>query len=435
MVRVTNEEINAENLFGLAQTLWPINRSITGEGFLMSLKILMQNGFEDMELVRTDSGSKVFDWTVPLVWNVREAYIRSPDGSIICNFQDNNLHLVGYSIPVNCKVSLSDLQNHLYSLPEQPNAIPYVTSYYEELWGFCISQDQREELIPGDYEVVIESTLESGSLIYGELFIPGETEEEVLISTYLCHPSMANNEISGPVVASALARWLKSLPSRKYSYRFVVVPETIGSICFINNNLENLKQKTVAGFNVSCVGDERTYSFLPSRHGNTLSDRAAKYALDNFVESYQKYDWRDRGSDERQYCSPGVDLPIASIMRSKYGTYPEYHTSLDTLGNVVTGDGLYGGFQIIRSVLEIIEINCKPIATNLCEPQLGKRNLYPKTSIKGNYSKEVKMLQDILSWCDGSNDLIDMARILKTSIETVNSLVKVLASHNLIKFG
>jgi aminopeptidase-like protein len=435
MVRVTNEEINAENLFGLAQTLWPINRSITGEGFLMSLKILMQNGFEDMELVRTDSGSKVFDWTVPLVWNVREAYIRSPDGSIICNFQDNNLHLVGYSIPVNCKVSLSDLQNHLYSLPEQPNAIPYVTSYYEELWGFCISQDQREELIPGDYEVVIESTLESGSLIYGELFIPGETEEEVLISTYLCHPSMANNEISGPVVASALARWLKSLPSRKYSYRFVVVPETIGSICFINNNLENLKQKTVAGFNVSCVGDERTYSFLPSRHGNTLSDRAAKYALDNFVESYKKYDWRDRGSDERQYCSPGVDLPIASIMRSKYGTYPEYHTSLDTLGNVVTGDGLYGGFQIIRSVLEIIEINCKPIATNLCEPQLGKRNLYPKTSIKGNYSKEVKMLQDILSWCDGSNDLIDMARILKTSIETVNSLVKVLASHNLIKFG
>ena len=243
----------------------------------------MENGFEEMKLVGTNSGSKVFDWTVPLVWNVRDAYIRSPDGSVICNFQDNNLHLVGYSIPVNCKVSLSELQNHLYSLPEQPNAIPYVTSYYEELWGFCISHDQREKLIPGDYEVFIDSTLESGSLFYGELFIPGETEEEVLISTYLCHPSMANNEISGPVVASALARWIKSLPSRKYSYRFVVVPETIGSICFISNNLESLKKKTVAGFNVSCVGDERTYSFLPSRNGNTLSDRAAEYALDNFV--------------------------------------------------------------------------------------------------------------------------------------------------------
>jgi len=434
MMKVMNKEINGENLFELAQTLWPINRSITGEGFLTSLKILMENGFEEMKLVGTDSGSKVFDWTVPLVWNVRDAYIRSPDGSVICNFQDNNLHLVGYSIPVNCKVSLSELQNHLYSLPEQPNAIPYVTSYYEELWGFCISHDQREKLIPGDYEVFIDSTLESGSLFYGELFIPGETEEEVLISTYLCHPSMANNEISGPVVASALARWIKSLPSRKYSYRFVVVPETIGSICFISNNLESLKKKTVAGFNVSCVGDERTYSFLPSRNGNTLSDRAAEYALDNFVEAYQKYDWRDRGSDERQYCSPGVDLPIASIMRSKYGAYPEYHTSLDTLGNVVTKEGLYGGFQIIRSILEIIEINCNPKVTNLCEPQLGKRNLYPKTSMKGNYSKEVKLLQDILSWCDGSNDLINIARILETSIHAVNSAVKVLASHDLIEF-
>jgi aminopeptidase-like protein len=434
MMKVMNKEINGENLFELAQTLWPINRSITGEGFLTSLKILMENGFEEMKLVGTNSGSKVFDWTVPLVWNVRDAYIRSPDGSVICNFQDNNLHLVGYSIPVNCKVSLSELQNHLYSLPEQPNAIPYVTSYYEELWGFCISHDQREKLIPGDYEVFIDSTLESGSLFYGELFIPGETEEEVLISTYLCHPSMANNEISGPVVASALARWIKSLPSRKYSYRFVVVPETIGSICFISNNLESLKKKTVAGFNVSCVGDERTYSFLPSRNGNTLSDRAAEYALDNFVEAYQKYDWRDRGSDERQYCSPGVDLPIASIMRSKYGAYPEYHTSLDTLGNVVTKEGLYGGFQIIRSVLEIIEINCNPKVTNLCEPQLGKRNLYPKTSMKGNYSKEVKLLQDILSWCDGSNDLINIARILETSIHAVNSAVKVLASHDLIEF-
>ena len=435
MVQEMNNETNGENLFSLAQTLWPINRSITGEGFLSSLKILMQSGFEGMELVETATGSRVFDWTVPLVWNVRDAYIRCPDGQVICNFKDNNLHLVGYSIPVNCKVSLSELQNHLFSLPEQPNAIPYVTSYYEERWGFCISQDQREKLMPGDYEVVIDSTLEPGSLVYGQLLIPGDTQEEVLISTYLCHPSMANDQISGPVVASALARWIKSLSNRRYSYRFVVVPETIGSISFISKNLETLKDKTIAGFNISCVGDERAYSFLPSRQGNTLSDRAAEYALDNFVESYQRYDWRDRGSDERQYCSPGVDLPIASIMRSKYGTYPEYHTSLDTLGNVVTAEGLHGGFKIIQSALEIIEINCRPAATNLCEPQLAQRNLYPTLSLKGNYTKETKLLKDILAWSDGEHDLIDISRKLETSIFTIGSLVKVLASNNLISIG
>lgn len=435
MVQEMNNETNGENLFSLAQTLWPINRSITGEGFLSSLKILMQSGFEGMELVETATGSRVFDWTVPLVWNVRDAYIRCPDGQVICNFKDNNLHLVGYSIPVNCKVSLSELQNHLFSLPEQPNAIPYVTSYYEERWGFCISQDQREKLMPGDYEVVIDSTLEPGSLVYGQLLIPGDTQEEVLISTYLCHPSMANDQISGPVVASALARWIKSLSNRRYSYRFVVVPETIGSISFISKNLETLKDKTIAGFNISCVGDERAYSFLPSRQGNTLSDRAAEYALDNFVESYQRYDWRDRGSDERQYCSPGVDLPIASIMRSKYGTYPEYHTSLDTLGNVVTAEGLHGGFKIIQSALEIIEINCRPAATNLCEPQLAQRNLYPTLSLKGNYTKETKLLKDILAWSDGEHDLIDISRKLETSIFTIGSLIKVLANNNLISIG
>lgn len=429
---MTIENVSGADLFVLAQTLWPINRSITGEGFLTSLEILMQNGFENMELVGTESGSKVFDWTVPSVWNVKDAYIKSPNGEIICNFHENNLHLVGYSMPVHEIVSLSELQRHIYSLPDQPDAIPYVTSYYEERWGFCMSQLQRDKLIPGEYEVVIDSSLVQGSLYYGELFIPGKTEKEILISTYLCHPSMANNELSGPVVASAIAKWVKSLSDRKYSYRFVVVPETIGSICFISRNISNLRKNTIAGYNVTCVGDERTYSFLPSRAGNTLSDKAAEYTLENFVETFEKYDWRDRGSDERQYCSPGVDLPIASIMRSKYGTYPEYHTSLDTLGEVVTPDGLSGGFEILKTALEVIEINSKPKAINLCEPQLGKRNLYPTTSIKGNYSKESKLLQDILAWSDGEHDLIDIARKLETSIFTIGSLINVLADNDLV---
>ena len=427
--------LTAEKLFMLATKLWPINRSITGKGFMESLNILEKNGLQGIEIFSLPSGAKVFDWTIPLEWNVEDAYLITPSGKKICDFKKNNLHLMGYSIPIKTKVTLDDLQGHLYSLTDQPNAIPYVTSYYAEKWGFCISENEREKLEDGIYEVFIDTTLDRGFLHYGELFIQGNTNQEVLISTYLCHPSMANNELSGPVVLSALAYWIRKLPNKKYSYRFVVVPETIGSISFISRNLVNLKKNVIAGFNVTCVGDNRDYSYLPSRNGNTLSDRVAKNVLTHFTEGFTSYSWTDRGSDERQYCSPGVDLPIASIMRSKYGSYPEYHTSLDTLGDVVTPEGLWGGFQILQKAIETIEANCYPSATNLCEPQLGMRNLYPNTSKKGIYDFQSKLMQNVLTWSDGHHDLIDISEKTNVPVLKILEIVGILESNNLVSIA
>lgn len=426
------ESFTPEKLFALAKKLWPINRSITGKGFLDSLNILEQNGLEGIGICSVPSGTKVFDWTVPLEWSVQDAYIITPSGEKICSFRENNLHLLGYSIPTKLRLTLDDLQEHLYSLADQPDAIPYVTSYYEEKWGFCITESKREKLEEGIYEVFIDSTLKKGYLNYGELYFQGDSTQEVLISTYLCHPSMANNELSGPVVFSALASWIRSMPSRKYSYRFVIVPETIGSISFLSRNLSALKKNVIAGFNVTCIGDNRGYSYLPSRNGRTLSDRVAKNVLTHFTEGFTSYSWTDRGSDERQYCSPGVDLPIASIMRTKYGEYPEYHTSLDTLGDVVTPEGLWGGFHILLRAIETIEANCYPRATNLCEPQLGLRNLYPNTSKKGIYDFQSKLIQNVLTWSDGFHDLIEISEELNVSALKILEVVEILVDNNLV---
>lgn len=426
------ESFTPEKLFALANKLWPINRSITGKGFMDSLKILEKNGLEGITLISIPSGTKVFDWTVPLEWNVKDAYIVTPSGKKICDFKENNLHLLGYSIPTKSLLALADLQKNLYSLADQPDAIPYVTSYYEKKWGFCISKNERERLEEGMYEVFIDSSLENGTLNYGELYIPGNSKQEVLISTYLCHPSMANNELSGPVVISALASWIRNMPSRKYSYRFVIIPETIGSIAFLSKNLVSLKKNVIAGFNVTCIGDNRDYSYLPSRNGKTLSDRVAKNVLTHFTEGFTSYSWNDRGSDERQYCSPGVDLPVASIMRTKYGNYPEYHTSLDTLGDVVTPEGLWGGFQILLRAIETIEANCYPRATNMCEPQLGMRNLYPNTSKKGSYDPQSKLLQNVLTWSDGFHDLIDISEKINVPALKILEAVEILSYNNLV---
>ena len=291
---------------------------------------------------------------LPEEWHVNEAYIIDPEGKKICDFSKNNLHLVGYSSPFRGKMQLNDLQKYLHSLPDQPNAIPYITSYYERKWGFCLTQKQRDDLIEGQYEVMIDSKIFKGQLNYGELILPGKSEKEVFLSTYICHPSMANNELSGPTVLTFLAKWLSELKNRNYTFRLIFIPETIGSISYLSKNLEYLK-KVIAGFNISCVGDERSYSYLPSRNGNTISDKVAKHVLKWTDPNYKIYSWLDRGSDERQYCAPGVDLPIASILRTKYGEYPEYHTSLDNLDEVVTPKGLDGGYWILRRAIEALK--------------------------------------------------------------------------------
>jgi len=419
-------------IHNLAKKFWKINRSITGEGVRFTLEIIKKDYLQNLLIHSVPSGTKVFDWIVPMEWHVDEAYIIAPGGNKICDFSINNLHLVGYSIPFCGKMKLNDLKNHLYSLPEQPNAIPYVTSYYKEHWGFCITQKQKESLVDGDYEVVINTKLFSGNLNYGEIILPGKSDKEVFLSTYICHPSMANNEISGPVVLTYLAKWLQDLTCRNYTYRIVFVPETIGSIAYISKNFKSLKKNVFAGFNISCVGDDRSYSYLPSRNGKTISDRIAKHVLKWTDPNYIKYNWSDRGSDERQYCAPGIDLPIASILRTKYGMYPEYHTSLDNLHEVVTPKGLNGGYLVLKKTLELIEKNKIYKTNTLCEPYLLKKEgLYPSVSIK-NKNLESRRLLDIISYCDGEHSLLDIAEKINVPAWYLYEHVDKLIQHDLI---
>ena len=362
-------------IYALAKELFPINRSITGSGVRKSLKILQKIN-KDLKIKGIPSGTKVFDWIIPQEWNVDEAWIKDSKNRKIIDFKNNNLHLMGYSLSVSKKITLKDLKKNLYSIKDKPNAIPYVTSYYKKKWGFCLSFNLLKNLKEDIYEVKIKSKFKKGFLNYGELIIPGKTKKEILLSTYICHPSMANNELSGPCVAIHLSKWIKSMKNRNYSYRIVFVPETIGSIAYLSKNYKKMIKNTVAGFNLTCLGDDRAYSYLPSRQENSLSDVIAKHVLKWTFKDYKSYSWLEKGSDERQYCSPGIDLPVATIMRTKYGEYPEYHTSDDNLINVVTPKGLQGGYEIIKKAITAIEMNCNPLMKIKCEPMLSKYGLY-----------------------------------------------------------
>jgi aminopeptidase-like protein len=414
-----------EDIYRLCEVLWPITRSITGNGVRETLSIIQQE-ISNLTIHEVPTGTQCFDWKIPKEWNIKDAYIIDPDGKKIIDFQDSNLHVVSYSTPINQTVPLAELQEHLYSLPEQPNAIPYVTSYYEERWGFCLTENQRKTLKEGNYQVCINSELSDGSLTYGELIIHGKSEKEVFLSTYVCHPSMANNELSGPAVTTYLAKWIKSQP-REYTYRIIFIPETIGSICYLSKNIDAMKKNIVAGYNISCVGDDNAYSYLPSRNENTISDRVALHVLENLHLDFVKYSYLDRGSDERQYCSPGVDLPIASVMRTKYGEYREYHTSLDNL-DYISSRGLYGAYKVLTKCIECIECNKIYKAAILCEPQMGRRNLRPTLGASTSMATDVKLMSNILVYADGEYDLLDMANKFNISIfellESVDILVK-----------
>jgi aminopeptidase-like protein len=417
--------------YALARELFPICRSLTGPGVRQTLRIL-QRELPALTLHEVPSGTRCFDWTVPPEWSIREAYIATEDGRRIVDFANHNLHVVGYSTPIDAVMSLEELRPHLYSLPDQPDAIPYVTSYYRERWGFCLSQRQLDSLTPGRYRVKIDSTLATGSLTYGELLIPGERQDEIFLSTYVCHPSMGNNEVSGPVVTTKVARWLATLPARRFSYRIVFIPETIGSLVYLSRNLEVMKRRIVAGFNVTCVGDERAYSYLPSRQGDSLADRAALHVLRHQAgaDGFVRYSYLDRGSDERQYCSPGVDLPVASIMRTKYGEYPEYHTSLDDL-SLISPAGLSGGIVAIAKAILAIEMNGRYRATVLGEPQLGRRGLYPTLSTRGA-GLMVRRLMDVLAYSDGKHDLLAIADLLGVPVWELSEVAKQLLAHELL---
>lgn len=418
--------------YDLACELFPICRSLTGPGVRQTLHIL-QRELPELTLHEVPSGTQCFDWTVPLEWSIREAYIATEDGRRIVDFANHNLHVVGYSIPVDAVMSLDELRPHLFTLPDLPDAIPYATSYYKEGWGFCLPHRQMQSLGPGPYRVKIDATLAPGSLTYGELLIQGERREEIFLSTYVCHPSMANNELSGPVVTTGVARWLRTLPARRYSYRIVFIPETIGSLVYLSRNLPEMKRRIVAGFNVTCVGDDRAYSYLPSRQEDSLADRAALHALCHQAgaDGFVRYSFLDRGSDERQYCSPGVDLPVASIMRSKYGAYPEYHTSLDDL-SLISPAGLGGAIAAIAKAILTVELNGRYRATVLGEPQLGRRGLYPSLGAARDGHRVARRLVDVFAYCDGKRDLLAIADLLGVPLWELADLARQLLTHGLL---
>ena len=418
-----------KKIYSLIEELFPINRSLSGDGVRETLKILKRENPE-LQIHSIKSGSKVFDWEVPDEWNCFDAYIITPDGKKICDYKKNNLHVVQYSIPIEKEISLEELQKHLYSYPPLPDAIPYVTSYYNRTWGFCISENERKKLKQGKYKVIIKSELKKGELNYADIVIKGKSKKEIFFSTYICHPSMANNELSGPALATYLAKYVKSLDNY-YTYRFIFAPETIGSLIYLSKHLKHLKENVIAGFILTCVGDDRTYSYLSSRYANTLADKVALNLLQYEIKGFKKYSFLDRGSDERQYCAPGVDLPVCSIMRSKYAEYPEYHTSLDNL-DLVSPAGLEGSFNLYKKIIDVLENNFYYKVTVLGEPQLGKRGLYPKISDHTTLEK-VKNIRNFLAYADGNNDLIDIANIIGVSAYELIDIAKMFLEHNLVE--
>ena len=416
-------------MYQWAEFLFPINRSITGQGVRDTLKFFKQI-IPELEIKSFPTGFRAFDWEVPKEWNITDAYILDCNGSKIVDFKKNNLHIVGYSKPISEYMELEDLISHLYYIENQPDAVPYVTSYYKKSWGFCLTYNQFKSLKKGKYFVHIDSNFSDGVLNYGEILIPGKRKEEIFLSSYICHPSMANNELSGPIVTIALANELRK-KSNEFSYRLILIPETIGSICYLKENLELLKQNVIAGYNISCVGDDNDYSFLPSRNENTISDKVALNILNKSNISFKTYSWLERGSDERQYCWPGIDLPIASIMRTKYGEYPEYHTSLDNL-NYISKEGLLGSLKIYLEVILALEHNKKYLVKTLAEPKLDKRGLYSTLSKKGSSIKSRTIL-NFLSYCDGYNDLIDISNKIELPISDTIELKELLLSKGLIE--
>ena len=418
-------------MYSLCEKLFPICRSITGDGVRQTLRIL-QEVVPEINVYEVPAGTKVFDWIIPKEWHINDGWIKNSKGEKIVDFNEQNLHVVGYSTPVNKKVNLEELKKYLYTQPDQSNAIPYVTSYYKEGYGFCITQEQYDSLQEDVYHMYIDSELLLGYLSYGELIIPGESEKEVLLSTYVCHPSMANNELSGPALSVYLAKWLMSLPRRKYTYRLIYVPETIGSLAYMSmsNNLEIMKRNTIAGWNLSCVGDDRTYSYVQTRYGDTLTDKVTKNVLSFEYPEYKEYAFLKRGSDERQYNAPGIDLPVCGFSRSKYGEYPEYHTSKDDM-DLISPSGFQGAYNIMRQCIIALEYNDKYKINCLGEPQLGRRGLYPNVSRKGNYN-EVMSMMNFIAYADGRNDLIDISNIIGVPVRELIPILENLTKANLL---
>jgi aminopeptidase-like protein len=428
--------MNIKKYYNIAKTkLFPITRSLTGDGVKKTLNII-QKELPKLKIKKFKSGTKVFDWNIPEEWNVTDAYVIDKYNNRIIDFKKNNLHLVGYSIPIKKNITKKELFKNLYFLKNQPKGIPYITSYYKRRWGFCISYNEYKILdkrysLNDKFKVVINSNLnKKGNLNYGELILKGKSKKEILISTYICHPSMANNELSGPIVSMGLINYFKNKKLNK-TLRFVFIPETIGSISYLSKNLKYLKENVIGGYNLSCIGDERQHSCMFSKYQNSPSDEAVIEAYKLLkIKNYKVYPFLKRGSDERQYNSPGIDLKISSIFRTKYAEYPEYHTSLDNF-NLVTLKGCVGGFNVARKSIEILLERIYPKYKIMCEPQMGKRGLYPTLSNK-NENKLTRSYMNFLQYADGTNSLEKISNLIKLDLKSVRKIYQILFKNFLI---
>ena len=418
-----------DDLFDFIARAFPIARSLTGEGVRQTLALIA----ERIPLVvhEVPTGTAAFDWTVPREWNVREAWIKGPDGGKVVDFADCNLHLLGYSVPVHTRLPLAELREHLFTLPDKPDLIPYRTSYYQEAWGFCLPHETLAALPEGEYEVSIDSTLAPGSLTYGECFLPGATDREVLISAHICHPSLANDNLSGVAVAAWLAAELAGEP-RRYSYRFLFIPGTLGSIVWLSRN-EEAAGRIDHGLVAANLGDPGKLCYKKSRRGDAIIDRAVRHVLATSGADYDVEDFVPFGYDERQYCSPGFNLPVGSLTRTPWGRYGEYHTSADNL-DFVRPEALEGSLAAYRRVVQLLEADRRYV--NLlpkCEPQLGKRGLYrPIGGDEGGRGRELALLW-MLNLSDGSHSLLDVAERSGIVFEALDAAARALVEAELLR--
>lgn len=411
------------------EKLYPICRSISGEGVRKTLKIIKQK--IPIEIKEIPTGTKAFDWVVPKEWNIKDAYIKDRNGKKIVDFKKSNLHVLSYSIPVNKKMSLRELKKHLFTLPDHPDLIPYRTTYYKENWGFCISNNQLKKLKEGTYEVFIDSELKDGSITYGEIFIKGQIKDEVLISTYLCHPSLCNDNLSGVVLTVLLAKYLKNFRP-KYSYRFLFIPETIGSIAWLSLNEKNVS-KIKHGLVVTCVGDSGKSTYKKSRNGNNIIDKVVEKVLIDSGYDFEIVDYFPSGSDERQYCSPGFNLPVGSLMRTPYGRFPEYHTSADNL-DFVKSKHLADSLEKYVKIIYVLDENKTYMNLNpKCEPQLGKRGLYNLVGGKKGRDVDQMAILWVLNLSDGKNSLLDISIRSRMDFKRIKNAADALFEKKLLK--
>ena len=415
------------------ENLFPICRSITGNGLRQTLEYF-ESYFDDFTRIKFKSGEEVFDWEIPPEWNISDAYLQHLEsGKKFAEFKKNNLHILGYSKSIDEILSLDELSENIYTLPNFPDWIPYVTSYYEKRWGFCISQKEKNNLPKGLYRVLIDSEFsEKGTLDLSHAIIKGLNSEEIFFSSYVCHPSMANNELSGPVVLAAIINYIKTkYPKPRFSYRFVLQPETIGSIAYLSRYAKTLKDNVFCGFNLSCVGDERGYSHVESPYGNNLADKALRASLIK-LDNVKNYSFLQRGSDERQYCSPKINLPLCTFCRSKFGEFPEYHTSADLPKKVVTDDGLNQSLNVLTNIIDAFEIGIYPIVQLSCEPKLSKRGLMSTLS-KLDVHNNVQKILDIMAYCNGNNNIFEICEITNLNLKTVLDEIRVLLKYKIIR--